>query len=68
MKKLTITLNLTDDLKVKSIVFEENETGIKSDSELLNNAATAILSLLKSNKDDIEVQELLNDLQIPREL
>ena len=64
MKMLTITLNFTDDLGLKSCGIDYNETGLPDNSKLLEKAAFVILRSLYQNEDSVAVQDLLNELDI----
>lgn len=64
MAIIQLMLNLTDDLRIKNIIYEYNDTNLPSNSETLGNIAVAILRSLKLNKDSLVVQDLLIELNI----
>lgn len=61
---ISLSIILTSDLGIKSIVFNHNDTKLESDSVLLRNIAIAILKAIAINKDDVEIQDLLNSANI----
>lgn len=67
MKAITLTFNLTDELGLKSIVFDYNDTGLPENSETLRKIAIATLKAISDNQESCGVQDLLNDLDIPRQ-
>jgi len=66
MKNIQISISLSDDLGIKAIVYNYNDTELPSNSETLGNIAIAILKSLHLNKDDLLIQDLLNELDISR--
>jgi hypothetical protein len=64
MKHITLTLKLTDNLGIKSIIIDDNETELPSDSNLIKICAIAMLESIAINKEDLQVQDILNDLDI----
>lgn len=64
MKYIELGIFLTDDLGIKSIVIDQNDTGLESDSKLLKKVCIAILESLSLNKQDVEIQDMLNNLNI----
>lgn len=66
MKNIQLSISLSDDLGIKAIVYNYNDTELPSNSETLGNIAIAILKSLHLNKDDLLIQDLLNELDISR--
>ena len=66
MKNIQLSISLSDDLGIKAIVYDYNDTELPSNSETLGNIAIAILKSLHLNKDDLLIQDLLNELDISR--
>lgn len=66
MKNIQLSISLSDDLGLKAIVYDYNDTELPSNSETLGNIAIAILKSLHLNKDDLLIQDLLNELDISR--
>lgn len=64
MKCIEISIFLTDDLRLKSIAIDKNDTGLESDSKLLKKVCISILQSISLNKQDIEIQDILNNLNI----
>lgn len=64
MKWLQFSFNLTDDLAIKDVVIDWNDTGLPSDSKLIKMVAIALLKSIKLNEDTLAVQDLLNELDI----
>lgn len=64
MKYVTVVFCLTDDLLLKEIVIDSNDTELPSDSDLLKKLSCATLKSLHLNKDSVMVQDLLNELDI----
>ena len=66
MPYIQLGINLNDQLGIKSVIVEHNDTGFADDSKLIEMVATALLKGLRMNKDSIQVQELLKELGIER--
>ena len=65
MKIVTLTFAIKDDC-IKNIVIDINETDMPNDSNLIKNICwTAVKSLLK-DKEDVAIQDLLNELNIKK--
>ena len=64
MKMIILTFELTDDLGIKSIAYDYNDTELPSNSESLGKIAMAIIKSISLNKDSLIVQDLLNELNI----
>lgn len=67
MKHIQITVGLTDDLGVKSITFDYNDTHLPCDSKLIELLSFAMLTSCRTNKESMGVQDLLNETGIKRE-
>jgi len=66
MKYIQITLLVSDEMHLKSIQFDENETELPNDSNTLKLLAEAMLRGLNKDKECIAIQDVLNELNIPR--
>jgi hypothetical protein len=64
MKYIQLGFFLTDELGIKSILIDQNNTGLPNDSKLLENIAFAILKASHINRDSLILQDLLNELDI----
>lgn len=67
MHIIQLTAELSDDLKLKSVTIDINTTELKNDSELVRQISWTILKSLVANKEDIQIQDMLNDLNIKRD-
>jgi len=61
---ITISVGLTKEGGVAEIMLDENTTNRKNDSKLIRDVAEAIIATLDKNKEDVAVQDLLQDLKI----
>ena len=61
---ITISVGLTKKGGVAEILLDENTTARKNDSKLIRDVADAIIATLDKNKEDVAVQDLLQDLKI----
>ena len=61
---ITISVGLTKEGGVAEILLDENTTARKNDSKLIRDVADAIIATLDKNKEDVAVQDLLQDLKI----
>jgi len=61
---ITISVGLTKEGGVAEILLDENTTARKNDSKLIRDVAEAIIATLDKNKEDVAVQDLLQDLKI----
>ena len=64
MKYVELGIFLTDDLGIKAVVIDQNETGLPSNSELIEKVCITLLKSLSLNKEDVQLQDLLNELNI----
>jgi len=64
MKALTLTFLINDNNCIKTILFDENETNMPSNSETLERLAITLLQVLKADENDLKIQDLLNELNI----
>lgn len=55
---------MTEDLGIKSVAIDYNDTHLKDDGKLIELIAIALLKGLKANNDSIIVQDLLNELNL----
>lgn len=67
MGYIQLSIFLTDDLAIKGVTFDHNDTGFKEDGELLESIASTLIATIKAHKDSIVVQDLLRELGIKRE-
>jgi hypothetical protein len=63
-KYIQLTFIIGEGLKLKSIMFDDNETELPSDSATLKALCTAMLKGLADNESDVAVWDLLNQLGI----
>ena len=63
---IQIGLHLNEDLGLEAATFEHNTTHLQSDSDLLKLIGIALLKAVSINKDDLVVQDLLDELDIER--
>lgn len=66
MRMVTLSYVLNEDLGLKSISFDYNDTGLEENSGLLRSIAFATIEALVKNDDSVKVQYLLNELGIER--
>jgi len=66
-KELTLQINFSDDLCIKSVFTLNNTTGEPSNQKFLQQVALALYFAYRDNREAIEVQDLLDDLQIKTE-
>jgi len=66
MKALTLTFLINDNNCIKTILFDENETNMPSNSETLERLAITLLQVLKADENDLKIQDLLNELNISK--
>lgn len=62
MKLICLWLELTDELGLKSVVIDHNDTGLPSDSELLKKVAWALLKSLHHNHEELTINDLMNEI------
>jgi len=60
MKYINIGFSFTDDLALKHITINHNDTELDSDSELVKKVIMTALKSFHLNKDDVSFQDLLN--------
>jgi hypothetical protein len=65
---IQLGVKLNDNLGLTHVTVDINTTDLPSDSKLVKEVAIALLKALKSNKDSVQVQDLLNELGIAREV
>lgn len=61
---IQLMFDIKDDMGLKSITFQYNDTPLPENSETLKSLAITILKSLKLNRDSVMVQDLLNELDI----
>jgi hypothetical protein len=66
MKYIQLGLEFSDELQLKSISIQYNETELKSDAELIIKISKALLISFEKNKESIELQEILSDVGISK--
>ena len=67
MKYLILTYTISDDLLLKQIDFDYNDTGLSDDTKTLLKISIATIKAILKNEESSAVQDLLNELNIPRE-
>lgn len=67
MRFIQLTVTMDDEYVLKYVSVDLNTTDLPSDSKLVKQIAIAILKSLKLNKDDIMIQDLLNELNIKKQ-
>ena len=63
-KTIELTINLNDDLGITAAIITYNDTGLSSDSKLIQTVASTLLRSLSLNKEDVTIGDLLNGLDI----
>lgn len=64
MKQIQLTFTMSDELFLKSVTIDQNDTGLKNDSELILKVCSAIIRSFMNNKDSLAVQDMFNELNI----
>ena len=64
MKYIQLGIHLTEELGLKSVTIDHNETDLPSDSNLINLVAFALLRSINLNKESVDLQDVLNELGI----
>lgn len=64
MKYIEIGIVLNDELGVKSAIIHQNDTELPSNSELIKKVCITLLKSLSLNKQDLELQDMLIELNI----
>jgi len=65
MKYIDLVIILDDNLAIKSVTIDMNDTGLPSDSSLIKMVSVALLKSMQMNKESVGVQDILNELNIP---
>lgn len=60
-------VHLNERLGIKAITIDHNTTDLPSDSELIKRVAFTLLKSIHLNKEDVMLQDLLNELDISRQ-
>ena len=63
-KYIDLGFHFTEDLGLKAITFNHNDTHLPDDSKTLELIAIAMLKALHTNKQDMEIQDILNHFNI----
>ena len=66
MPYIKLGLFFNDELGLKSVRIDHNDTGLPDDSVLLKRVALTLLKAIRINEDSVKVQDLLNELGIER--
>lgn len=66
LKFITLTFVVDEDLHLKNIQFDENETDLPNNSDTLKAIAIATLKGMYRDKEGIAVQDLLIELGIKK--
>jgi hypothetical protein len=66
MKTITISIGLTDELGIKVVTIDQNDTHLPENSTLIKMVCVGILKSLKASEDSVAVQDLLSELKIKR--
>ena len=64
MKIIQITFNLTDELGIKSIVIDQNDTGLPNNTDTIENLAFALYKVIKVNRQDLQIQDILHESKL----
>lgn len=67
MGYIQLTIFLREDLGIKGVRVDHNDTGFIEDANFMESLAATLLATVKEHKDSIKVQHLLNELGIKRE-
>lgn len=60
-------VHLNERLGIKAVTIDHNTTDLPSDSELIKRVAFTLLKSIQLNKEDVMLQDLLNELDISRQ-
>lgn len=60
-------VHLNERLGIKAVTIDHNTTDLPSDSELIKRVAFTLLKSIHLNKEDVMLQDLLNELDISRQ-
>jgi len=63
---IQIGVHLNEDLGITSATIDHNTTKLESNSELLRLISIALLKSIYLNKEDLQFQELLSELNITK--
>lgn len=64
MKHIELDIVLTDDLGIKAVVFNRNDTELPNDSKLLSMIGVALIRSVHLNRESMEIQDTLRELNI----
>lgn len=63
---VTLSIDISKEMTIKAVTIEYNDTGMKDDSELITRLAYTLLKSVDANKDELQLQDLLQDLDISK--
>jgi len=66
MKYIQLGIELDDELVMKSVEIQHNDTEMPNDSKLLKATSVAMLKSIIQSSDSLAVQDLLHELGIDR--
>lgn len=64
---IQLGIHLTKDLGLNMVTVDHNTTSLPSDSVLIKKLSFALLKSISLNKDDLALQDLLNELNIEKQ-
>lgn len=66
MYLIQLSFQFNDNLVLKSVEIDYNDTGLENNSGTLKRVAITLLKAIEINKDSVAVQDLLSELGIKR--
>lgn len=63
---IQLGVHLNEGLGITSVTIDHNTTDLPSDSELIKKVAFTLLKAINLNKEDVMLQDLLNEMDITR--
>lgn len=67
MRIVTLTFAINDKNCIKDIVIDINETDMPNDSNLIKTICWTAVKAIHNDKEDIAIQDLLNELGIKKQ-
>jgi len=64
MKYIQLGITLNDDLAIKSVIIQHNDTGLEDDYKLLKLVSIALLKSVILNEEDLELKDILKECGI----
>lgn len=64
MPHIELRINLNEELGITSVLIMHNDTGLKSDSNLISKVSEALIKAVDINKNDCKLQDMLQDFDI----